>query len=516
MSPNRRSHILPDGSTLPDKKYKSLIPKTRIIVFDSEQNDRALLGLALKSLRPEIEVLEATTALEVAQHVGTGPIAAIVADPGASFAELSTVVDELRRRDPRCQFWLFSGAEDAPPARDCVGRGVDGRASKTSAGYLGLPGRLCDRLRIAGEILDDVKLEVTNVLTEAYALPAGIVDRRGALIVVNRSLEKLLAQPRYELVAQTLDAFLAEHHDRDEIRRRCDGPRVGWELAIAMDLPASGRSTVAAVGRPLGGRTGGADLWLVNLLNLSPLLRSGDELGSSPADNGELDRLLFAIGHDLQAPLNSLHSNAQWLGERLAGADPETESVVRELAALAGRMQQMLDGLLELSTLRAGVREPELVELEEVLDDAMANLKSDIDRAGATIEVQPLPSLVVNRQQILQVFQNLLANALKFRGVRVPRIRVSAQETRESLRILFEDNGIGIDPKDLSRIFGMFQRLHGEREYPGLGIGLALCQQIVRGHGGELLVESTPGRGTCFILEFKGAGLRSVRARSSR
>src|SRR5262249_39649112 len=159
---------------------------------------------------------------------------------------------------------------------------------------------------------------------------------------------------------------------------------------------------------------------------------------------------------------------------------------IREVAALTDRMQQMLDGILELSTLRSAAREPEVVSLDSVLSDAIANLRSDIDIAGATVECQPLPVLSVNRQQMVQVFQNLVANALKFRSTRIPRVLISAQETGDCLRILVEDNGIGIEPRDINRIFGMFQRLHSEREYPGLGIGLALCQQIVRAHGGDL------------------------------
>jgi light-regulated signal transduction histidine kinase (bacteriophytochrome) len=246
-------------------------------------------------------------------------------------------------------------------------------------------------------------------------------------------------------------------------------------------------------------------------------LLGASEQGYNKQREGELDRLLFAVSHDLQAPLNSLNSNARFLVEHLQGSDPDTTGAVQEVAALTERMQLMLDGILELSTLRSGVREPEVVNLDGVLADAIANLRSDIDDCGATIERQPLPTLLVNRQQMVQVFQNLLANALKFRsGGRVPRVMVSSQETGDSLRILVEDNGIGIEAKDTTRIFSMFQRLHGEREYPGLGIGLALCQQIVRGHGGELFVESTPGRGACFIIEVRGPGLRSVITRSNR
>lgn len=486
-----------------------MIPKTRIIVFDAERNDRALLGLALKSLRPEVEVLEATNALEVVHHLGAGPITALVAEPGASFLELSAIVDDMRRRDPQCQFWLFCAEEDRPSPRECIGRGVDGRAEKTSAGYLGLPGRLFERLRVGAELFERVRTEAEAVGSRAVPLATCIVGRHGNLVAINAAGEELLRRPRYALLDQPLDLIVEGAQRQDEIRRRLQGAREAWELAATLHPDLDHARTIAFMARPIGDEAGLVGLWAVSLLDVTKLLAGG---AVAAARDGELDRLLFAVAHDLQAPLNSLHSNARWLVEHLPVSDVDAASAAQEVAALTQRMQQMLDGILELSKLRAGMREPELVELDEVLADAIANLRSDIDEAGATIERQPLPRLVVNRQQLLQVFQNLLGNALKFRSARVPRIRVSAQENADSLRILVEDNGIGIDPKDVNRIFGMFQRLHGEREYPGLGIGLALCQQIVRGHGGDLIVESTPGRGACFIIEFRGPGLRAVTA----
>jgi signal transduction histidine kinase len=492
-----------------------LIPKTRIIVFDTERNDRALLGLALKSIRSDLEVLEASNPLEVVHHLSAGPIAALVAEPGASFAELSAICDDVRGRDPACQFWLFTGEEDQPTPRDCVGRGVDGRAVKTSAGYLSLPGRLFERLRVAAELLERLTLEAGAVMSSVFPLAACLVGRHGHLVAVNREFEQLLQRPRYDLLDQPLDLLVNEPGRQEDIRRRLHGVREKWELAAPLRTGPGRQQTVAFTARPVGDAAGLVGYWAVSLMDVTRLLGSGEE-GDQRQREGELDRLLFAVSHDLQAPLNSLASNARFLVEHLAQGDSETTGAVQEVAALTTRMQQMLDGILELSTLRSSVREPEVVDLDDVLADAIANLRSDIDDAGATIERQPLPSLLVNRQQMLQVFQNLIANALKFRSTRVPRIRVSSQETADSLRLLVEDNGIGIDPREHTRIFGMFQRLHGEREYPGLGIGLALCQQIVRGHGGELFVESTPGRGSCFIIEFRGPGMRSVVSRGNR
>jgi signal transduction histidine kinase len=492
-----------------------LISASRIVVFDADRHDRALLGLALKSLRPDVDVLEAATALEVVHHISAGPVAALVAEPGPAFAELCAIVDDVRHRNPQCQFWLFTADEDAPALRDCIGRGVDGRAEKTSAGYLALPGRLFERLRAGADLFDRLALDAGAVLSSAFPLAACLVGRHGNLVAVNRDFEELLQRPRYELIEQPLDLLVNEPDRQEDIRRRLHGIREKWELAAPLRTGPGRQQTVAITARPVGDAAGLVGYWALSLMDVTRLL-GGGERGLDAQREGELDRLLFAVSHDLQAPLNSLHSNARFLVEHLAERDEETTVAVQEVSALTERMQQMLDGILELSTLRSAAREPEVVGLDGVLADAIANLRSDIDDAGATIECQPLPTLLVNRQQMLQVFQNLLSNALKFRSTRVPRVRVSAQETGDSLRILVEDNGIGIEPRDATRIFGMFQRLHGEREYPGLGIGLALCQQIVRAHGGELFVESSPGRGSCFIIEFRGPGLRSVITRSPR
>ena len=143
-------------------------------------------------------------------------------------------------------------------------------------------------------------------------------------------------------------------------------------------------------------------------------------------------------------------------------------------------------------------------------EEAIANLRSLIDKSGATIEYEPLPALAIARPQMTQVFQNIISNAIKFRGTRIPRIRISAVETGENLQIRFEDNGIGIEPEELTKIFDMFSRLPGESAVPGIGAGLAIYRRSIRAHGGDIEVESTPGRGSCFKLEFRGAAVRNI------
>ncbi len=489
--------------------------KYRIIIFDDERHDRGLLALALRSSDPQLEILEAASALEIAHHVSSGAVDALVADPGRAFADLAVLATEIRKRTPQSLFWLFTAGVTAPSAHDCVGHGVDGRTAKTSAGFLSLPSTLLERLRASRDLRSRFPADADAVFSGVFAIPACLVAKGGLMVLVNRELEEILERPRYELIDLPFEQLLAEPERQDEWRRRFLVGQARWEFSANLRMAAARHLTVAITANPLADPKVSPGLWAVNLLDVTRLMNAGGGSGNSSNDS-ELDKVLFAVSHDLQAPLNSLASHARTLSESVEPDGLDARLAVKEIGTLTARMQLMLDGMLQVASVSANERESEVVSLDAILQDAIENLRSEIDETGATIERHPLPTLVVNRQQMVQVLQNLLANALKFRGNRIPRVRVSAEENGDSVRILVEDNGIGIETKNSNRIFGMFQRLHNEREYPGIGVGLAICQQIVRAHGGELSVESTPGRGSCFVIEFKGAALRSVNNRGAR
>jgi signal transduction histidine kinase len=489
--------------------------KYRIIIFDGEKHDRGLLALALRSADSNLDILEAASAIEVAHHLSSGSIDALVVDPGNGFAELAAITNELRKRSPQTVFWLFTSDPEHPTSRECVGCGVDGRTVKTSAGFLNLPELLLGRLREARAMRGRFPVDVDAVLSGVFSISACLLSKHGTIVTVNRELEEMLQKPRYALIDEPFDQLLAENERQDEWRRRFLMSKDRWDFAAGLKLSDFRRLTVAIIANPLSDVSAAHALWAVNLIDVTRIIYNAS-MATAQHPESEPDNVLYAVAHDLQAPLNSLASHARYLASEDNFDAAEARSALREVGALTDRMQKMLDGMLEVASVHASQREPEVVGLDDVVQDAIANLASEIDDTGAVIERSPLPTLMVNRQQMVQVFQNLLANSLKFRGGRTPKIRISAEETGDSVRVLVEDNGIGIDPKNANRIFGMFQRLHGEREYPGIGIGLAICRQIIRAHGGDILVKSTPGRGTCFIIEFRGAALRSVIKSSSR
>ncbi len=485
-----------------------MIQKTRILVFDTDRNDRWLLSLALQSANPEFEVVHAGSLLELMHELSVGPVAAVVGDPRNSLAGLSEAVGFARRRVPGCLLWLFTLKDDEPASRECIGLGIDGRDRKDSSGYLSLPTRLQEHLRQSRDLMERHAEELLTLGTSAVPGAVALVDAEGRFRAVNAELEIFLQRPRYLLLDSSLDLLASDPAARGALREHLSGPRnrTTWTF----DLVLEGRpTTCTALLRPVSDTSPRPGFWIASLSEASRVLVS-PETAAIEARNTELEQLLFAVTHDLQAPLNSLTSSARWLAGFHPQPNEEFAESAQEMAALTQRMQKMLDGILAVTSVRASPQEPEAASFDGILADAIANLQSDIEAAGATIERQPLPTLVVNRQQMVQVFQNLISNALKFRADRRPRVRINSQDSGDCLRLIVEDNGIGIDPRNAPRIFGMFQRLHTEQEFPGLGIGLAICRQIVRAHGGELFVESVPAGGASFILEFRGPGLRSV------
>ena len=172
----------------------------------------------------------------------------------------------------------------------------------------------------------------------------------------------------------------------------------------------------------------------------------------------------------------------------------------------ATRMKQLIEDLLAYS--RVGTRGREFVvnACDTLLEKALTNLRAAIQASGAVVTHDPLPRLAVDDMQLVQLFQNLIANAIKFRGSQAPRIHVSAQEQDDHWAFTVADNGIGIERQYFDRIFLVFQRLHNKSEYPGTGIGLAICKKVIDRHGGRIWVESKLGEGSrfCFTLPKQG------------
>jgi PAS domain S-box-containing protein len=226
------------------------------------------------------------------------------------------------------------------------------------------------------------------------------------------------------------------------------------------------------------------------------LLEQAQDLAQS---NAELEQFAYVASHDLQEPLRMVSAFTELLQRRYADRfDGEPREFMRYVVEGAQGMQHLIDDLLAFSRIGRNGAPPKPAASLEALQRALANLKISIDETRASFETGPLPVVAADPVQLTQLFQNLIGNALKFRGQRVPHIRIHARRSGEHWQFSVADNGIGIAPQHFERIFVIFQRLHTKSEYAGTGIGLAACRKIVERHGGRIWVESRIGEGSVF------------------
>lgn len=227
--------------------------------------------------------------------------------------------------------------------------------------------------------------------------------------------------------------------------------------------------------------------------------------------NRDLEQFAYVASHDLQEPLRMVATYTQLLAERYRGQlDENADKYIHYAVDGALRMQTLVQDLLAFSRVGRGGIELKLVDLKLVLETVQQNLRAAIEQSGTRVFYEQLPTIVADRTLLIQLFQNLLGNAIKFRGAPAPLIRVTAEKRAKEWIFSVCDNGIGIAPEHAEIIFVIFKRLHTHAEYPGSGIGLAICKKIVEQHGGRIWVESQPGHGCTFKFTLPVKGKRGA------
>jgi signal transduction histidine kinase len=228
------------------------------------------------------------------------------------------------------------------------------------------------------------------------------------------------------------------------------------------------------------------------------LEQTAEELERS---NAELQQFAYAASHDLQEPLRSVAGFVALLEKRYKGKlDSNADDFIRYTVNGVRRMRMIIKDLLEYSRVGTNAGEFKPLDTSSVVGKAISNLQAAIKDSGAMVTHDDLPDVIADEPQLVRLFQNLIGNAIKFKGKDSPKVHIAAFKKDNEWVFSVKDNGIGIDPEHAQRIFVIFQRLHTIEEYPGTGIGLAICKKIAERHGGNIWVESEPGKGSTFFF----------------
>jgi PAS domain S-box-containing protein len=335
-----------------------------------------------------------------------------------------------------------------------------------------------------------------------------VVNQAGDIVLLNVQAEKKFGYRRDELLGQKVKNIIpegfAERLAADGLRsadvalaqqigtgielsgRRKDGSAFPLELMLSPLESAEGILVTAAI-RDISVRKAAEAELLQNVQNLN-------------RSNQELEQFANIASHDLQEPLRMVASYTQLLARRYKGKlDADADEFIAYAVDGAGRMQRLIQDLLAYSRVASKAGSLRRISSEDALLQALQNLRGVIEDSGALVIHDPLPSVMADEIQLIQLFQNLIGNAIKYQKPGIPEVQVAASRNgANKWTFSVKDNGLGIEPQYFEKIFGMFQRLHKREEFAGTGIGLAICKKIVERHGGRITVESQIGLGSTF------------------
>lgn len=303
--------------------------------------------------------------------------------------------------------------------------------------------------------------------------------------------EQQREQTRTSGSTETLAEYRFRRLDGDEFHGEITAATIDWEGAASIFVNVrdiSRRKEFEARLERLNGQ----------------LTDQADELQRS---NSDLEQFAYIASHDLQEPLRMISGYCQLLQRRYKDKlDQDADEFIEFAVEGAGRMQRLISDILMYSRVGTRAKPLEKILSKDIFDGALANLQVVTEEAGATITSNELPEIMGDSSQLCQLFQNLLGNAIKFRGDTPPEIHVSATRKGKEWEFSVSDNGIGIEPEHRDRIFLIFQRLHTRAEYEGTGIGLAVCQKIVARHGSTLQVDESESGGSKFTFNLPATG----------
>ncbi len=470
-----------------------------ILLLDDDADDRALARLVIAHEMPQLVIEEVTDAPAFAQACGRRSFDLVILEQKLQWADGLAILAVLKEDWPEVPVILFTRFGNGPGSEDfglrAVRLGVDEILGKTPAGFLRLPLTVraaLDRRQLRASaaetarpegLLAPARMAVFSATPEGRLLNAS----PGFLAILGvRSLEDAARLDLVPLVAAAMR-----------------GPGAGAGMTEVRLQRADGRALwVEVMGTLVRDAEGIRVDWLVEDVTArkeaeGELARQSAQLRRSTENPEDIRQFATLASHELQEPVRMMERYTQLLREDFEGKlGPSGDELIAVVAGAARRLRTLIDDLLSFSRFEGREPRSERAGAETLLAAALAHLEAAIEESGAVVTHSPLPEIEADPVLIVQLFQNLIANAVKFRGPEAPRVHVAARREGREWVFTVRDNGIGLDPSEAEPIFTMFKRLHPE--IPGSGIGLALCRKIVERHGGRIWAEGAPGRGATF------------------
>lgn len=374
---------------------------------------------------------------------------------------------------------------------------------------------------VVGTLTDvtEDKLKEAQFRLVVEAAPCGMlmINTEGQITLVNAQIEALFGYSRSDLIGHHIETLIPVRfrHGHGEMRKGFSHAPYTRPMGLGrylFGLRKNGTEFPVEVGLNPIQIEGGVNV-LATVVDITERTRVEQQLEQQAEDltrsNHELEQFAYVASHDLQEPLRMVSSYCELLSRRYKGKiDQDADEFIDFAVDGAKRMKTLIDDLLTYSRTGRQTEEFTAIDATESVRAAISNLQITISEAEAVVHCDPLPTVMADSTQLIQVFQNLIGNAIKFRGKQSPTIRISAREISGDSGIShwqfsIQDNGIGFDQQYCDQVFIIFQRLHTRAEHPGNGLGLAIVKKIVERHGGRIWVESTPGIGTTFFFSLR-------------
>jgi signal transduction histidine kinase len=475
----------------------------KLLLIDSDPSDAALAGRLLGQSFPDCELVIVSDAVAFAEQLAAGGFSTVISEQTLGWASGMDVLATFSRQYPHINTILF--ASSVPPDIYRLQRGAGAFAclQKSSAGFLQLAEVVESMLQAEQEkegargfwnrMLKQLDQPALTVLADGRVAEA---NAAAAMILGYQNADELSGLGLLSLFDLDADAWFGEEGLLGRLAALVNASVEQVEIRAAplRDVQRIGQQRLTIHSIP-------GSPFLVLLYHGSPAVHSPSNQGSEYQQ--QYEQLLYAVSHDLQEPLQLVSRHADLLKDAYKDIlDADGARFIGNLASNAQLMQSMLDDLLEYS--RIGRLGPVIgeVDLNEVVDDVLMLYSHKLQEMGGQVRHSGLPIVRADRGQIVRLFQNLIGNAIKFHGKKKLKVSISAVERARDWEVMIEDNGIGIVPEQLESVFTMFKRLHTQESIPGNGMGLALCERIVKAHGGRIWVQPRDRKSGGVVFHF--------------